>query len=45
MDQIEAQMKTEENKVADSFATLSDIVGAENLEAVSQAKTAFCRIC
>jgi hypothetical protein len=41
MDQIEAQMKTEENKVADSFATLSDIVGAESQGAVSQVKTAF----
>ena len=41
MDQLEAQMKGEENKVADSFAALSDIVGAEHLEAVSQAKTAF----
>jgi hypothetical protein len=41
MDQIEAQMKVEENKVADSFAVLSNIAGAENLEAVSQAKTAF----
>jgi hypothetical protein len=41
MDQIEAQMKVEESKVADSFAALSDLVGAESLEAVSQAKTAF----
>jgi hypothetical protein len=41
MDQIEAQMKMEENKVADSFAALSDLVGTESLEAVSQAKTAF----
>ncbi|WP_319586663.1 MCP four helix bundle domain-containing protein [uncultured Desulfobulbus sp.] len=41
MDQIEAQMKTEENNVADSLAVLSDLVGAESLEAVSQAKTAF----
>jgi hypothetical protein len=41
MDQIEAQMKAEENKVADSFAALSGIVGPESLEAVAQAKTAF----
>jgi hypothetical protein len=41
MDQIEAQMKTEENKVADSFAALSNLAGAESLEALSKAKTAF----
>ena len=41
MDQIEAQMKMEENKVADSLAALSDLMGAESLAAVSQAKTAF----
>jgi hypothetical protein len=41
MDQLEAQMKGEENKVTDSFTALSGIVGAEHLDAVSQAKTAF----
>lgn len=41
MDQIEAQMRVEESKVADSFADLVDILGPANLEAVSQAQTAF----
>jgi hypothetical protein len=41
MDQIEAQMKGEEDKVADSFATLSGMVGAESQEALLQANTAF----
>jgi len=41
MDQIEARMHEEENKVADSFAALSDIVGPDCPDALAQAKTAF----
>jgi len=41
MDRIEARMRAEENEVAQSFAALDTIGGAESREAVSQAKAAF----
>jgi len=42
MDRIEARMRGEENRVAEAFATLSDlVVDGEGREVVSQAKTAF----
>lgn len=41
MDQIEAQIKMEEKKVAESFADLGSTIGADNLDAVSRAQTAF----
>jgi hypothetical protein len=41
MDQIEAEMKTEENEVSKSLDELSGITGEECRESLSQAKTAF----
>jgi hypothetical protein len=41
MGQIEVQMKTEENKTSNALDELAGIIGAENRDSVSQAKTAF----
>jgi hypothetical protein len=41
MDQIEMQMKTEENKTSNSLDELAGIIGEENRDSVMQAKTAF----
>jgi hypothetical protein len=41
MDQIETQMKTEENKASKSLDELASIVGEKNRQVLLQAKTAF----
>jgi hypothetical protein len=41
MDQIEAEMKTEENEVSKSLDDLAGLTGEESQESLSQAKTAF----